>query len=280
MERLSPRPEGKTTRGILDDPPQVILIFDNYRGQSQAARRKAELTMLERCITAMTISRARTLYTESSRPKFVCFAGEHTKDSQPGSLTIEETLLKLGATEDEIETRKTTITTTTDITQLHSYIKENRISEPVAIVTSADHVERTEQEAVNHFNQHNSPQHPIPKIYVASSASQEVAGLRLPTEVINSSFFSDNVNALAETQQDGSLKGGRTENIARSISQIKGPRKRKIIQELAEFLNHQHTPITLRRIKRLKGQFRKGRENLYVKKDDREPKTHYTLPPC
>lgn len=279
MERLSPRQEGRTARGILNDPPQVVLIFDNYRGQSQAARRKAELTMLERCITAMTISRARTLYTESSRPKLVCFAGEHTKNSQPGSLTIKETLLKLGATEEEIETRKTTITTTTDITQLHSYIKEKCISGPVAIVTSADHIERTEQEAVNHFNRHSS-QHPVPKIYVASSASQEVTGLRLPTEVINSSFFSDNVNALTEAQQDGSLKGGRTENVARSISQIKGPLKRKIIQDLAEFLNHQHTPTTLRRIKRLKGQFKKGRENLYVKKDDREPKTHYTLPPC
>lgn len=279
MERLSPRPSAETSRGILEDPPGVILCFDNYRGTSQTAKRKASLTMLERGITAMILSRSKKPYTETNRPKIVCFAGEHRPDLGPGSALMKKTLLALGATESEIETRATTIATISDITQLHSYIKENNITEPLAIVTSDDHVERTEQEIVNHFNAHNA-RHPIPKIYVVSYASEEINQLFLPGEIINSNLFSENAETLAQAQRDGSLKGGKTEQVARFISRIYGQRQRDIVQGLAELVNHQHTPEALRRIKRLRRQFTKGRKNRYVKKDDRKPKAPYILPPC
>ncbi len=279
MERLSPRPTTETSRGILEDPPRLILCFDNYRGTSQAAKRKASLTMLERSITAMILSHSKKLYTETNRPKIVCFAGEHKRDFDPGSALMKETLLALGAGESEVETRATTISTSTDITQLHSYIKEKHITGPVAIVTSVDNVERTEQNIVNHFNEHQSS-YPIPKIYVVSFASEEMSQLLLPAEVINSNLFSENAEALAQAQRSGSLKGGKTEQVARFISRIHGQRLRNIVLGLAELLNHQHTPDALRRIKRLKGQFRKGQKNLYIKKGDRKPKMPYILPPC
>lgn len=281
MERLSPRLPTETSRGILEDPPQLILCFDNYRGTSQAAKRKASLTMLERGITAMILSHSRKLYSDSNRPKIVCFAGEHRQDLGPGSALMKKTLLGLGATESEIETRATTIATTSDITQLHSYIKEREsdITGAIAIVTSADHIERTEQEIANHFNAH-SPNNPTPKIYVVSFSSEEMNQLIFPTEVINSNLFSENWEDLKQAMEDGTLQGGPTEQVARFISHIHGQRRRNIVQGLAELLNHQHTPKALRRIKRLRRQFTKGRKNRYVKKDDRKPKAPYILPPC
>lgn len=279
MERLSPRPGAETARGILKNPPRVILIFDNYRGQSNEALRKSELTMLERGITAMRISRAPNLYTESNRPKFVCFAGEHTNHSEPGSEALRRILLGLGAEESEIETRATTITTTTDITQLHSYLKEDETNGPASIVTSDDHVQRTEQEIVNHFSKHR-PGHPVPQLYVVSFSTPEMQKLRLPAEVINSELFSQNYQALVVARKDGTLSGGGTEKIARFLSQIPARLQRDTIQRAAELLNHQHTPDALRRINKVKGQFRKGHKSLYVKKVSRLPKPPYILPPC
>ncbi len=270
MERLEPRPVTETARGILEDPPQAILCFDNYRGNSPDARAIASLIMMQRAITALIVSHSKKLYPKENRPKIACFAGEHKKGLVSGSALMKRTLMALGAEESEIETRSTTVSTTTDITQFHSYIKENNITGPVAIVTSDDHIERTEQEIVNHFQKHKHG--PIPKIYVLSLHSEEIASLPLPTEVRKSLFYLGNFSALVKAEREGSLSGGRTEKIATRISKIKHQHRRETVQAVAEFVNHLHTPEALRRIRRVNRQFRRGHKNLYVKRKDRNPK--------
>ncbi len=297
MERdLKPRPTDETAKGLIQDPPVVILCFDNYRGESPEAQNKVFLTTVERSEIAATINRSKDLYPEGNRPKIVCFAGEHKPGAIPGSQIVKAALLKLGTEEGDIETRTTTISTTTDITQLHSYIKENHITRPVAIVTSNDHVQRTEQEIINHFKKHIPSRFKrfirmlqgkhaqkileLPKIYVVSNSSPELNQLSIPAETINSDLFLRHGHAAKAASLDGTLSGGLTEKTATSLSKIPSWLQRDFIQKIAEAANHQHTPKALRRIKRLKRQFRGGRKNQYIKRNNRKPKEPYTIPPC
>jgi hypothetical protein len=259
-------------------PPRVILVFDNWRGSDKNSLMLGEKTMQLRAAIAAKIFHS-TLYSKpEQKPQVICFAGEHKKGFQAGSSRVEEYLIKFGIPRQNIETRNTTNTTTTDITQLHSFLKEKGISGSVAIITTNDHVARTNQEIQNHFSRHKKrPQHL--QFNVIGPSSPVLIELQTALDYKERLEFGYEIEYQIEQaiKNPADFDHGLTEKVAYRLSKH---RLLKPLQTLAETVNHQHTPEALKRIKRLKRQFRGGRKNLYVKRGDRKPKMPYILPPC
>ena len=130
---------------LFSNPPGLILVFDNYRGSTPERQQIAESTMAVRALLASYIYHS-DLYSGRERPTLCCFAGEHQEGGESGSEKVKEWLTLCGVPEEKIITRQTTIITRTDITQLHSLAKEKQITSPLAIVTTNDHLTRTQQE--------------------------------------------------------------------------------------------------------------------------------------
>lgn len=217
-EILTPVSKDKTAEGLLKNPPRIILVFD-YQSASHASE-----VMNLRSATAGLIYFS-NLYTDENRPLVCCFAGQHSEGDISGSDATKKQFLKCGIPEDHIVVRKNTITTNTDISELHALMIARNINGPAAIVTTDWHIPRTEQELVNHFNKHlenaDIPQK-IPIIYVIGPSSPEIQQL---------TFNESNMEKAKELkQQIAELvnvvpSGGITEAIAYRLSNIKDANK-------------------------------------------------------
>lgn len=237
MEKLTltPREASKTTEGLLENPPQTILVFD-YQGAE-----KAYEIMRLRAAVAASIYHSK-LYPEGNRPRICCFAGAHKAGDKSGSAAVKEHLLACGIDPQDIFTDESTITTTTDITRLHAYMKVHHL-EPAAIITTQWHIPRTEQELVNHFNAHRH--HPqMPKIYIVGPFSGELTKLEYTEDKQEQA---DKLKQEIERFKTAVPSGGMTEEIAYLLS-VSPSWLRRNLQPLAEFITHPYTPSQLKHI--------------------------------
>lgn len=234
MERPNPRPPEKCAEGLIENPPQLILVFDNFRGRGKTKEDSAYETMELRASIAAFLYYSDLYQDDSQRPVICCLANKHLPNDKPGSEKIRQLLVTYGVPENKIIARSLTITTKTDISAQHALARELHIEGPTAIVTSIDHVARTEQEIVNHYLAHNS-QTPIPKIYVISATTQELQAI---------DFFPNNQLPLSRRKQldeiidkelTGRLSHGPAEKIAYHLATGKYLR---ILQGPAEFISH------------------------------------------
>ncbi len=247
-ERLVSREPNNTAEGLLDNPPKLILVFDNYRGPKPIQKELAEQTMAVRAFVAALIYHSTLYESDTERPTVCSFAGEHEPGAVPGSEEVRNHLLTFEIPPDKITTRQTTITTTTDMMQLHSLSKELRIKGPMAIVTTDDHVKRTEQELVNHFSSHRDKTN-VPQIYIVGPSSKELSQLEIPN------FLNDSSRGEIMTiVRSGRLDHGLVEKIAYLISA--NPALRRYVQPLAERLSHPYTPPKLDRITKISKLFK------------------------
>ncbi len=221
----------ETYEGLQQDPPQLILVFDNYRGPNRKQRDLAFRTMYVRAELAAKIYKA-YLYKKNERPIICSFAGEHIDNSPPGSDTVSYILREaFGIPQESIVTRKKTITTRTDIQELHAFIIGHQINGPVAIVTTDNHVQRTAQEWINHFKKKGSNAR-IPKLYIISPSC--------------------NIPNIAKSQYPPTtgLNHGFSEKIAFGLATIPSDGLRNFLQEQIEAITHPYTPPQLARIQK------------------------------
>lgn len=240
--RYFPREVAKTSEGILNNPPQIILVFDFQDAKEQDAKAVMGL----RAAVAASIYHS-TLYDGKQKPLICCFAGEHKPGGEAGSAKVKEYLLEFGVKAEDIDTRETTITTNTDIMQLHSVMRHNKnrkIDGPVAIITTDWHIKRTEQELVNHFNQHTSARHKMPLFYVIGPSSPELQQLLSDKKETGLEELRQRIEDLKPLTP----KGGLTEEIAYWLS--KYPFLKKYLQPLAEKISHP-TPKKLAGIQKI-----------------------------
>jgi len=234
---------------LFSNPPQLILVFDNYRGPK--LKGVADKTMEVRVVVASIIYNSRLYQDDSQRPIICCFAREHTPVDIPGSQKVARLLKKFGIPDHKIFTRKNTITTTTDLDQLHAAMISTRIKSAV-IVTTDDHVKRTKLEIENHFGR-GRKHGKKPLIHVMSPSSAVLDKIWLPDR------FDDQQRAqIAELSSLGMTKeldGGFTEKIATAVAFIPIRNIRLIIQKRAERTSHPHTPNDLARIQRAAKRF-------------------------
>lgn len=161
-------PEHESFDEFFRNPPLVILVFDNF---TTASEEKSQLIMQARAALAAKMWHSDTYKTPQERPFIVSFAGIHENGDIAGSQKVAAILKDFQIPEEKIITRQTTITTTGDIRQLHSLLKESEmhITGPVAIVTTDGHAQRTKQEVRNHARVHKDfgpvyvlhPSHPV-----------------------------------------------------------------------------------------------------------------------
>jgi len=240
---IAEKPE--TLENLFSNPPGLILVFDNYRGATPEKRQVAEETMMVRSLLAAYIYHS-NLYSNGEGPTLCCFAGEHEKDGEAGSEKVKKWLKLCGVPEEKIITRQTTNTTRTDITQLHSLAKEHNITEPLAIVTTDDHVKRTQQEIDNHFSHHlkkHGSDYNLPQIYVLSPSDERL-------DCLKSLYTSGVIQQIEKYVQGHSLDHGFSETLARLLSSHPWLR---VLQPLAENIAHPHTPKKLARINKFAG---------------------------
>lgn len=259
-ERLIPREVGKTAEGLLQNPPRLILVFDNWRIDYLSAflNRKpkpeseevAYETMQQRAAVAALLYHSE-LYTDENRPIICSFAGEHMKGDKPGSQKVAEILRTLAIPASKIVTRETTINTVGDITQLHSLAKELHIDGPIAVVTTDDHVARAEQEMVNHFNSHNpdSPRNQVPKFYVIS---RSLILHQVPYVTRPHSGLPYQSDLEFRFQYPFVASHGLAEKVAYQVTKRKALRP---LKRILEWPTHRHTPAKLARIEAWKRVF-------------------------
>lgn len=225
-------------------PPQVILVFDNYRGPK--LEDVANKTMNVRAAIAALVYYS-TLYLHREKPLFCSFAGEHEEGGVAGSQRVASYLADFGIANENIVTRKNTITTTTDLMQLHSFMIANDL-QTAAIVTTDDHVQRTKAEIENHFGKgrrHGKK----PNIYVLAPSSEITRSLGAYFNGFNSDIYLSIQEAIS-LGRSGELSGGLTEKIATAITRIPIRHLRISIQRTAEQKSHPHTPTDLQRIQK------------------------------
>ncbi len=234
----------ETPENLFSNPPGLILVFDNYRGPSSEKKQMAEETMMVRALLAAYIYHS-DLYSNREGPTLCCFAGEHKKGGEAGSEKVKKWLKLCGVPEEKIITRQTTNTTRTDITQLHSLAKEHHITEPLAIITTDDHVKRTQQEIDNHFSHHlkkHDPEYKVPQTYVFNPSNERLNRL-------NSLYTPEVIQQIEKYVEEHSLDHGFSETLARILSSHPWLR---VLQPLAEKITHPHTPEVLTSINEFK----------------------------
>ena len=250
MERER-RQKPSEIESFTKSPPELILVFDNYRGRNLESI--AAKTMEIRAAIAALVYHS-NLYSNRKKPIVCSFAGEHEEGIVAGSQKVADHLKNFGIPSEDIVTRSNTNTTTTDLMQLHAFMIAHDLK-TAAIVTTDDHVERTKVEIENHFGR-GRPHGKRPQIYVWGPSSEI-------TDALNSCFDDfDNYKALGlrfvinagRMQERGSMKelsGGLTEKIATAIARIPVRSLRVRIQKVAEQKTHPHTPVKLQRIQRI-----------------------------
>lgn len=245
MERKSTH-ESAEIISFAVNPPEVILVFDNYRGKDLKSDCLANRTMAIRAAVAASVYHS-FLYGDNNRPIVCSFAGEHEGGDIAGSQKVAAYLRNFKIPADKISLRKNTITTTTDLMQLHAFMAARGFKK-AAIVTTDDNVSRTKLEIDNHFRR--GKKHRIkPDIYVISPSSEIVKWMKDVYPNVASNFSDELVKyRLVGSLQD--LNGGLTEKIAIGIARIPFRPLRLPIQRLAENASHSHTPVELVRVQR------------------------------
>ena len=235
---------------LLAHPPQLILVFDNWRGESEKAKELTRLTIRTRALVAATIYFS-PLYQNRQRPEITCFAGEHTPNSLPGSMAVHKELIRLTIPVDNIVLRTNTVTTRSDILELLAYAHAQGY-ESVGIVTTDDHRVRTMQEWQNHFSDFAKKKRKIkrgqifrPRLYVFSRRSTE-------TQQVRDSYVHRTEPPPRQLMQafieifPHKLDGGITEMIAIILANIPIRNWRLFLQNIAE---KRYIPKQLARIK-------------------------------
>lgn len=243
-ERRSSSEVTPQTENILRNPPQLILVFDNFRGPT---RKTLEiLTMSTRAAIAALIYHSNLYQNESLRPTIGCFAGKHTPDGIPGSDIVASQLQRYAVPPEKIYTKQNTITTVYDLLQLHTTIQARNI-QSVLIVTTNDHLKRTVIEVRNHFLRRGK-NIKMPQIEVIGSSSEILQKIPIPAHL----------DERTKRQMFSAIERGKTslldskfqEVTATLIASIPNRMLRRIIQSFAEAKTHRHTPPDLVRIQK------------------------------
>lgn len=191
----------------------AILVFDNYiPGETD----KSQKIMRVRCALAAKIWHSEIYQAPQKKPFIVSFAGVHQDGDIAGSGKIARLLVGFKIPKDKIITRRTTMTTTGDVRQLHSLVKELRLEGPLAIVTTNGHIKRTGQEVHNHFRIHNN----FGPVHVISPSHHLNNFLSLPShDVLDEKVIRrmGNILALANTN---ALSHGPAEAVAWAFSKV------------------------------------------------------------
>lgn len=230
---------------LFNNPPQLILVFDNYR--SHELWEIAEKTMQVRAAIATIIFNSGLYREDADRPLVCCFAGEHEPSAIAGSQKVAHYLRQFGIPENKILTRKNTITTTTDLIQLHATMI-SRALDSVVIVTTDDHAKRTQLEIKNHFGKARRHRK-NPQIDVISPSSPVLDKLWAPDHF--SPRQTTQIAGLIALGKTDTLNGGITERIATIVSSIPFYGLRATVQKRAEQASHPHIPNDLARIQRV-----------------------------
>lgn len=253
QDLVSRREIKRAAEGILNNPPGIILVLDNWRGKSPKKRSAALQTMRVRAAIAAAVHFSPQYKSSEQRPYVCSFAGEHIEGEQAGSELVKKHLLAFGVPEDKIIARQTTITTRGDISQLHSLAKEKRLdpNTSLVIVTTNDHVKRTVQESINHFSAHRDTES-IPTVYVLAPSSPQ-------TGEIWSKYASESqkpiIGEIIEQGKSRKLSHGLSEVFAYHLSRGQHIR---FIQPFAERINHWYQPEEVQRIGRTVRAFRRA----------------------
>ena len=210
----------ESTERILNNPPQLILVFDDWRGEGEEANILAQKTMSVRAGLAASIFHSTLYQSQTERPLIACFAGTHKSSdqqdpvgSQPSALKVSAALAEYNIPPGKIITRENTITTTTDLQQLCAFARAYDINN-IAIVTTDDHVTRTKLEIRNHFANHSWQ----PNITIISPSSSVLNNLRYPKEVdIN---IRSSIDIAIGIGKRGELDHGWKEDVATVIAWI------------------------------------------------------------
>jgi len=236
-----------TAEGLLDDPPKVIMVFDNFRGAEDFSRRinLAGKTMETRSAIAALLYHSNLYQTEENLPVICSFAGEHTPNGTPGSAQVARFLDSFNIKPEHIYLRRDTITPSTDMIQFHSLIKSLQSEGPVAIVTTDDHVKRTAQEWINHFADHRT-NYQLPKLYVLSPSTPQLQEIEIRQDIALAKKRRGWLLKTIRRGQSRDLNGGFTETGAVFISALPGP-VRRILQLPVERFAHKHIPLALAR---------------------------------
>lgn len=244
MERIGNNSEVET---FLRNPPQLVLVFDNYRGPQK--ENIAQTTMQVRAAVAASIFHS-DLYREAERPLICSFAGNHLPYEKPGSEKVAFYLGVYDIPDDKIITRTNTITTITDIMQFH-VLSNKRGLENIAIITTDDHVRRTRQEIKNHFAR-KKKHGKIPFISVISPSSKILDELKFPDN-LDPDLKRQIETAIAIGKTD-ELDGGIVEKLATLVSytpDIPKYNARFAIQQVAQRIIYPYTPEEIARIYKL-----------------------------
>ncbi len=244
MERLEKLKISKASRLIVN-PPEVILVFDNYRGPGKEGL--SQKTMNVRAAVAAHLYNYLASKNElfgTGKPQVVSFAGEHEPDDLPGSENVAFYLEKFGISKKDIVTRRNTITTTTDLMELCAYMRANNF-ESAAIVTTDDHVSRTKAEIKNHFGRTSHYGRGL-EFFVVSPSS-EILKFHPRSEHY---YPYIKIHGAVRQGKTGELSGGLTEKIATGIAKIPVRPVRIWIQKNAEARTHAHIPVELQRIQK------------------------------
>lgn len=239
MERTQTRFESEA---FSSNVPKLILVFDNYRGPK--GEKIAEETMEVRSAVAALIYHSQLYKDHSQRPIICSFAAEHEPYGIPGSEKVSYYLTKFAVPDDKILTRRNTITTITDMYQLHSVMHSRGINNAV-IVTTNDHVTRTELEVENHFGR-GRKHGKMPSIKVASPFSEFLSVLQITGTVDENT--KERIMERVGFGQTKLLDGGIMERLAGAVSWIPHRDLRILLQNLSTRVVYPYTPVELERI--------------------------------
>lgn len=185
------------------------------------------------------------LYSERKKPIVCSFAGEHEEGMVAGSQKVADHLKNFGIPSEDIVTRTNTVTTTTDLMQLHAFMLVRDLK-TAAIVTTDDHVLRTKAEIGNHFRR-GRRHGERPKIYVLSPSSGITRSLIDCFDGFKNYVPAGLISPIS-VGKDKELRGGFKEKFATAIALIPVRAIRMPIQRFAEQKSHPHTPVDLERI--------------------------------
>lgn len=228
------------------NPPEIILVFDNYRGEDASQKMLADKTMGARTAVAAKIFHS-DIYEGRERPKICCFAGEHIKNGPAGSTLVANYLRGFGIPPSKIITRQNTFTTITDYLQLHSYMNKYAKDGPVAVVTTDDHINRATCEWLNHFQRKSHKNQKAPQTYFIGSSSPELADLSVRN--MDLSLLTKIQNGI-RLGKDRDINHGPLERLALILA--KQPAFiRRVMEPIARRPNHPHMPEQLKRIQKI-----------------------------
>lgn len=228
---------------FIDNPPDTLLVFDNWRGTKPQQQELAWQTMRTRAEMAAMVYNSDLYKTEEERPVIYCFAGYHQEGFSSGSASVKNILLGMGIPEEKIVAQDLTNTTRWDITKLHSEMTRRKL-ETALILTTDDHVPRTRTAIRNHFARHcrtHGPAYPIPDIFVAGPSNPEWDQL-----VINGENPADQIARLRK--QSPRLDHGFGEKVAGFLTEHESLES---ILTVIENLTHPHTPKKLEKYKKI-----------------------------